>query len=220
MPRGSAVIRYDGARGTVWRIKYADAEGRQVMETLGAERDGVTRKKAEAELRERLVRVERKAYRRPKALTFGQYAETWYEESQHSRGWKAKTLTAYRGALDGYLIPAFGPTRLDSIRPRDVAAFVRDMATRKQGKFNRPLSPTFANLLLSVLHQIFNKAIGEELVQANPVIGVQRPKVQRTRWRILEPVEVSRVLKAFERALPSSCRRAGRPLCGDGLQGG
>lgn len=48
--RGS-VIRYDGARGTVWRIKYADASGTQVMETIGAERDGITRKDADDELR-------------------------------------------------------------------------------------------------------------------------------------------------------------------------
>ncbi len=39
MPRGAAVIRYDGKRGTVWRIKYADTDGRQVQETVGAERD-------------------------------------------------------------------------------------------------------------------------------------------------------------------------------------
>jgi hypothetical protein len=40
MPRESAIIGYDGARGTVWRIKYADADGRRVMETLGRESDG------------------------------------------------------------------------------------------------------------------------------------------------------------------------------------
>ena len=60
MPRGSAVIPYHGARGTTWRIKYADSTGKQVMETVGAERDGWTKAKAEAELRERLVRVDRK----------------------------------------------------------------------------------------------------------------------------------------------------------------
>ena len=27
MPRGAAVIPYDGKRGRVWRIKYADADG-------------------------------------------------------------------------------------------------------------------------------------------------------------------------------------------------
>ena len=48
-------------------MKYVDADGQQVMETVGAERDGVTRKQAEAELRERLVRVERRHYRRPKS---------------------------------------------------------------------------------------------------------------------------------------------------------
>ena len=53
MPSGAAVIRYDSKRkGAVWRVKYRDADGRQVQETLGPERDGWTRKKAEAELRE------------------------------------------------------------------------------------------------------------------------------------------------------------------------
>lgn len=76
MPSGACVIEYAGKRGTVWRIKYPDADGRQVMETVGAERDGVTRKQASAELRERLVRVERKSYRRPRCLTFAEYADT------------------------------------------------------------------------------------------------------------------------------------------------
>ena len=73
MPNGS-IVEYDGKRGTIWRIQYRDADGRQVKETIGAERDGVTRKQAASELRERVVRVERKAYRRPKPLTFAEYA--------------------------------------------------------------------------------------------------------------------------------------------------
>ena len=44
MPSGAAVIRYDGKRGVSWRIKFTDADGRQVMETVGRERDGFTRK--------------------------------------------------------------------------------------------------------------------------------------------------------------------------------
>ena len=68
MPRAAAVIRYDGKRGVTWKIKWADASGTQVKETLGAERDGWNQKKAEAELRERLVRVEQKSYRRPKPI--------------------------------------------------------------------------------------------------------------------------------------------------------
>jgi integrase len=44
--------------------------GRHVMETLGPQREGWTGRKAEAELRERLVRVEKEGLRRPAPLTF------------------------------------------------------------------------------------------------------------------------------------------------------
>src|SRR3954452_17404155 len=93
MPDGAGVVVYEGKRGRVFRVKYRDASGRQVMETLGPESDGWTRRKAEAELRERLVRVERKGYRRPRPLTFGDYAEIWFEEGRQRRGWRPRTET-------------------------------------------------------------------------------------------------------------------------------
>ena len=88
MPAGAAVVVYDGKRGRVFRIKYQDADGRQVMETLGPERDSWTARKAKAELRERLVRVERRGWRRPAPLTFAEYAKTWRVEGERRRGWK------------------------------------------------------------------------------------------------------------------------------------
>jgi hypothetical protein len=71
MPSGAAVIRYAGACGVVWRIKYADATGKQVMETCCAEREGWIERKAQAEPREPLVRVERQRNRRPPPLARG-----------------------------------------------------------------------------------------------------------------------------------------------------
>ena len=138
-----------------------------------------------------------RGYRRPKALTFGEYAETWFQAGERSQGWKSATLLVYRNALDGYLVPAFGRTRLDGIRPRDVTAFVTDAITTPHGKHERPLSGKYVNLLVNVAFSIFKNAIGEELVTSNPVASVQRPKVERKRWRILEPHEVPRVHKAF-----------------------
>ena len=98
-------------------MKYVDADGVQVKETVGAKRDGVTRKVAEAELRERLGRVERKGYRRPRPLTFGEYAETWFEAGKRSQGWKPATVQAYRNALNGYLVPWIGSTLFDRRGP-------------------------------------------------------------------------------------------------------
>jgi hypothetical protein len=64
-------------------------------------------------------------------------------------------------------------------------------------RFGRPLSAKYVNLHLNLLHSIYKTAIGEELVQVNPVVGVERPKVQRRRWRILQPDEVGPVAAGF-----------------------
>lgn len=196
MPRGAAVIPYDGKRGRVWRIKYADASGRQVMETVGSERDGTTRKHAEVELRDRLVKVEQRGWRKPAALTLGAYARTWFDEGKRRRTWKPKTVLAYRRALvrlgvgfDGARDEGLAATKLGSIRPRDVAEYVRQALGDYAAKT--------VNLDLSVLHDVFKTALREELVESNPAAAVERPKVQRRRWRILEPAEVQRVAQAF-----------------------
>ncbi len=68
----------------------------------------------------------------------------------------------------------------------------------RQAKRQAPwLSGKYANLRLNITFSVFKSAIGEELVDANPVASVRRPKVVRRRWRILEPAEVPVVYKAF-----------------------
>lgn len=187
MPRGAAVIPYDGRRGRTWRVKYVDSAGRQCMETIGAERDGITRKVAEAELRDRLVKVERRGWRKPAPLTFKTYAEQWFAAGESRRGWKPKTVAQYR-TVHRRLVDAFGPMRLGEIRPRHVAAFV----TAQEGR-----APNSIVRDLSVLHAVFKTAVREELVDSNPAEAAERPKAIPRRWRILEPAEVARVARAF-----------------------
>jgi len=108
VPRGAAVIPYDGKRGRVWRVKYADASGKQCMETVGAERDGVTRKHAEAALRDRLVNVERRGWRKPAPTTFADYAAACLERAEAIRQWKPATAVAVRKRLR-HLTDTLGP---------------------------------------------------------------------------------------------------------------
>jgi integrase len=187
MASGS-VVRYEGKRGVVWRIWYRDADGKQAMETVGRERDGVTERRAREVLADRLSDVRRKGYRRPKPLTFGKYADRWFDEGEVRRSWKPGTVGAYRNAL-GHLSDHFGPLRLGEIRPRDITAYVTDALER--------FAPTTVQFHLNVLHDLLSTAKAEELIESNPADGIERPKVRRRRWRILEPSEVSRVDKAF-----------------------
>ena len=188
MPRGAAVLPYRGKRGVVWRIKYADAAGKQVMETVGAERDGFTRKDAEGELRERLVRVHR-GYRRPPRRTLAAYTAIWLAEGQRKRAWKPRTVTAYRRSIERLLAGNLGGMALGTVRPRHVAEHVAASLDCYAAKT--------VTLDLNVLHDVFKVAVREELVESNPVSNVERPKVRARRWRLLEPAEVRRVLKAF-----------------------
>jgi integrase len=190
MPAGSGVIEYRGKRDVAFRVKYRDGEGRQIMETVGYASDGFTRKKAEAELRERLVRVERKGWRRPAPLTFAQYAERWFSEGPERRGWTPRTCTQY-ASVQRRLVKAFGTTPLAAVRPRDVAEYVR--ACTANG-----MAPASVVRDMAVLSGLFKTARREELVDTNPAEAAERPKVRRRRWRILDPAEVQRVSRAFE----------------------
>ena len=60
------------------------------------------------------------------------------------------------------------------------------------------------NIQVNLRHDVLKGAVADELIPANPVTGVERPKVKRNRWRILQPSEVPAVSKAF-----SDARRAG-----------
>src|SRR5207244_10850396 len=104
--------------GFVWRIKYADAKGKAVMETIGPEKQ-FTRRDVEAELRERLHRVEQKRWEKPKPITFRTYQATWFEREERLRHWKLTTVDVYRYVL-ARLTTHFGPMQLGPIRPRDV----------------------------------------------------------------------------------------------------
>jgi site-specific recombinase XerD len=188
MASGS-VIRYDGKRGTVWRIKFTDASGKQVMETVGRERDGITEKKARELLQERQVDVRRKAYRRPRPLTFKAYRETWFEQGTTRRRWAKRTEIQYRSILKrlGEFFDAFP---LGGIRPRHVAEYV--------AKQSEQFEASTVSRDLSVLHDVFATAMREELVEANPAAGAEHPKKAQRSWRILQPAEVARVRKAFD----------------------
>jgi integrase len=191
MPSGACVVAYKGKRGVVFRVKYADADGRQTMETLGPERDGWTRRKAEAELRERLVRVERRGWRKPAPLTFAEYAETWFTEGETRRRWKPRTVIQYR-SIKKRLVGYFGAFALAEIRPRHVAAYVAEQAgTYDASTVSRDLS---------LLHDILKSAKREELIDSNASEGAEHPKLARRRWRILEPAEVTKVMAEFKDA--------------------
>jgi integrase len=171
--RGTGTIReYPHRDGDVsFRIQYRDASGKQVPETLGRASEGWTRHKAEDELRERINRVRKQGYRKPKPMLFEDYADRWLNAGERRNSWKASTVKTYRFAL-GHLKKRFGRMRLSEIRRTHINDFTADLI--EQG-----LGARTANLLLNVLHGILASALEEELIDRNPAVRVRRPKAAR-----------------------------------------
>jgi integrase len=175
-----SVIRYDGARGTVYRIKYRDVDGKQCMETVGPDR-----REAEKLLHAKVVDVD-KGYRRPEKRLFAEYAEHWFRAEAKKRAWKPQTVKKYR-VVEKRLIGYFGPMRLEEVRRRHVAAFIDQ----------HELGASSVRCDVAVLHAIFETALVSELVQANPAHGLELPKLPPFRPVLLTPAEFARTAAAF-----------------------
>jgi integrase len=187
--RSGSVIRYRGKRGVTWSIRYRDADGRRISETLGREAEGWTERRAEETLEERRVQVRKEHRRKLEPVTFAVFAREWIDERDAERELKLSTRQGYRSIIEGHLIPALGARRLDSV---DVAELERYKVAKRRDYAARTL-----NRHLNLLHSLFRAAARRGLVRMNPVADVDRPGEPRRRWRILSPVEIVRVERAF-----------------------
>ena len=168
MPRGAAVIRYEGARGVSWRIKYADADGRQVKETLGREPEW-DRRKAERALGARLADVD-KGMRKPKRRTFDDLADEFEAVALAARPRKKSTVVDYKATLRNHLRPAFGSLDLGRLS-QSPEAFERYAAS----KIADGLSPKTVRNHLILSGLMFRTARRWRWVSENPLDLVDKP---------------------------------------------
>jgi integrase len=185
------IWRYEGKRGVRWRIRYTDATGKRVLETLGREPEW-NRKRAEAELRRRLVAVERNRYRKPEKLTFADFAERWLADYLPGRGLKLTTEEGYLQTLRKHLLPYFGSYELSELeqQPELVDRYV-------SLKMREGYAPkTVVNHLLC-LQVILKPAVRWRLIERNPVADCERPRVERPELNVLSEVEIARLWNAY-----------------------
>jgi len=191
--RSGSVVSGRSVRGVVWRLRYADATGRRVCETLGLEQDGWTHRKAEQALRERLVDVKRERLTKARPLRFDEYAKPALETYLDAKDRRHSTRSEYLAVLDQHLVPYFGRMQLDSIEPADVDAYVAKK--RRAG-----LSAATVNRQLNVLRRVCRLAVRAGKMRSNPVLSVEAldEPDRRLRWRRLQPEEVGAVAQAFD----------------------
>jgi integrase len=198
MPSGAAVVEYAGKRGVVFRVKFQDATGKQVQETVGRASDGWTRQKAERELGKRLDAVE-KGLRKPSRRTFGDLVDEFDAVTLAAKPRKKSTLIDYRATLHNHLRPAFGDLDLAKLSrsPETLERYAGD-------KLKEGLSPKTIRNHLTLMGLMFRQARKWRWVNENPLELVDPPPLEDTETETLTAAEVTRLLAAY-RQLATAC---------------
>ncbi len=200
MPRGAAVIRYEGTRGAVWRVKYRDAAGKQVLETLGSE-PLWTERKAQRELGKRLAAVN-EGYRKPERMAFGGFAERFVRDYLPSRNLKPTTTENYRYLLSRHLLPFFADVPLAELeaRPELLDAYIAL-------KSEAGLSPKTIQNHLLLLNVMFRRGIVWRLIRTNPVASIDRPRMEQPEMSVLSEAEIARLSVAYDELAGEAAER-------------
>jgi integrase len=191
MLHGAAVMRYEGKRSANWQIKYRDATGRQVKETLGPEPKW-NKAKAERELGKRLARG-RGRLRQARQVTFAQFTARFRNDYLPGRNLKPTTLENCGYILERHLLPQLGRRKLSELeaRPELIDAYISLKASQSLS------AKTIHNHLL-LLNLMLRRATVWRLIRTNPVDSIDRPRLDQPEISVLSEAEISRLITAYD----------------------
>src|SRR5262249_31553280 len=102
---------------------------------------------------------------------------------------RSHTMTELRRYLQGPYFKALHSMPADTVARKDIAA--RLLAITRE---NGAPTATWAHAAVSGL---FRWALGQGLIETNPVVGVPRPKKARARERVLSDTELAEIWRAL-----------------------
>lgn len=179
----ASVTKVETSKGTRYRARYRDPEGRSREQWFDKERDA----------RQFLVTVEHKVltggYVDPNAgrVLFTDFAATWVA----AQVWEPTTQEAMEVRLRKHLDPHFGAMELRQIKPSTVQAWMRSQQARS--------APRHCAVLLANLSAILGAAVEDELIHRNPCSSsaVRAPRVDNARIVPWTPQQIAAVADAM-----------------------
>jgi site-specific recombinase XerC len=104
-------------------------------------------------------------------------SEFWLP-AQESRDLRPATISQYRLAVDHWIVPRIGGTKIAALTPAMVTMMVTTLRTEKSANGRAGLSPRSAQVAVGVLKSAYKWAAENGLMSRNPILGVRRPQVQ------------------------------------------
>jgi integrase len=108
-----------------------------------------------------------------------------YAKAKGRRGWR-ETERIFKV----YVAPALGKRPIRAVKRRDIIDLLDGVAENN--------GPIMANRVLAAVRKLFNWAIARDILEASPVVGIEKPGEETSRDRILSDPEIRMVWKAAE----------------------
>jgi integrase len=105
----------------------------------------------------------------------------------------ASTLPHYRRLIAAEIVPAFGDRRAAAITRTEVREWSERLADEK---------PVVANRAFAVMRRSYEWALGRDLVQSSPFVGIHKPAAEVPRDRVLSDDEIRAVFDALRHERP------------------
>lgn len=195
--RGITVRQRDGA----WWV-FVNHQGTRRAKRAGTKKDALrVARNAEKAILAGAFRVEP-----PRAPLFRDYAKTCLQQHHRVNGIKDSTAEEYDKALRLYLLPAFGDRSLSAINRAAVRQFVAGL--RESGSVRRKgqgLSPAAVRLIMAPLRLVLEDALADDLIPANPALGIGRWNRRTTETETVDPftrAELQAITQAAETQVP------------------
>jgi integrase len=175
-----------------------------------------TKRAAQVALAELRTALDRGTYVPPSTMLLADYARQWLARRQVTgSGLKPTTAAGYRRYVEADIVPSrLGDMRVTDVRRAHVNAFVAELTAAGRGSVT-------VRRITTLLGTIFASAQKDELINANPVSGADRPVLKDSTVRVWEPDDVREFLQrcaqhrlgiVFEVAVLTGLRRG--ELCG------
>jgi integrase len=122
-------------------------------------------------------------------LAFNKVAAAWLDDYENVKVRRKNSVAQAKMTVNKHLLPAFGDTPLPHITRSDMQAIIDAIPAKHIGA--RRSAYAYASIL-------FNWARHRELIDANPVSGMEKPKAPRARDRVLGDDELAAVWRASQ----------------------
>jgi integrase len=175
-----------------------------------------TKRAAESALAKLRASLDSGTHVEPTKITLADYARQWLARRQVTgTGLKATTLSGYRRYIENDItLSTLGGMRLSDIRRAHINQFTAGLTAAGRGAVT-------VRRITTLLGTIFASAQRDELINANPVSGADRPMLEGATVKVWEPEHVREFLQRsarhrlgplFEVAVLTGLRRG--ELCG------